>query len=390
MHGFVETFWVALRLGLTSFGGPSAHVGYFRKEYVERRGWLTDDRFAELVAVVQFLPGPSSSQLGATIGYARSRWAGAAGAWLGFTAPSAVAMAVFAAVASRADLAGAVWLHALTLVAVAIVADAVLSMARTLAGTVRTATVAVTVAVMVLLLPTSGVIQLGALAVAALAGLLIARGSHAPSGPAPTLLDVPRRAGAAALALFGVLFVAVISLRGLLDGHPVPALAAGMFRSGALVFGGGHVVLPLLQAETVPQLVTADEFLAGYGAAQAMPGPLFTFAPFLGQSAAGIPGAVVATLAIFLPGMLLTFGVMPFWAGLRTRPSVRAALVGVNASVVGLLAAALVDPIGTGSVRTWLDLAYAATLFALLRLVRARPIVVVAAALAASPLLLLA
>lgn len=389
MHGFAETFWVALRLGLTSFGGPSAHIGYFRKEYVERRGWLTDEQFAELVAVVQFLPGPSSSQLGATIGYSRARWSGAVGAWLGFTAPSAAAMAAFAAVASRVNLTGAVWLHALKLVAVAIVADAVLSMARTLANTARTASVAVAVAAVILLLPTSGLIQLGVLAVGSLAGLVIARGIGAPAGPSQALLDVSRRAGVSALTLFGVLFGAVVAARGLLSSHHVSALAAGMFRSGALVFGGGHVVLPLLQAEAVPRLVTPDEFLAGYGAAQAMPGPLFTFASFLGQSAAGIPGAVVATVAIFLPGMLLTFGVMPFWAGVRARPRVRAALVGVNAAVVGLLAAALVDPIGTGSVHGWLDLAYAVTLFLLLRVVGARPIVVVAVALAASPLLLL-
>jgi chromate transporter len=417
--GFLEVLGVALRLGLTSFGGPAAHLGYYRAEYVQRRRWLTDEELAELVAVAQFLPGPSSSQVGAAIGHGRAGWPGALGAWLGFTAPSALLMAGFAAVAARVDVTGTVWLQALKLVAVAVVADAVLSLATALTRTRLTVTLALAVAVTVLMLPPGAPVQLVALAAAGAVTLALraeppvrpatgassAPATRASSGPATDVTTgaeaaplpdkgsdgsarpVRRGAGAALLGAFAGLFALVVAVRPLLDPHPVAALAAAMYRSGSLVFGGGHVVLPLLQAETVPRLVPADDFLAGYGAAQAMPGPLFSFGTFLGQAAAGVPGALVATAAIFLPGMLLMFGVLPFWQALRGRPKVRAALVGVNAAVVGLLAAALVDPIGSSALHGLPDLLFAAALFALLRFAHWRPLLVVAAALAASPLL---
>jgi chromate transporter len=392
MPGSLEVFRVALRLGLTSFGGPSAHIGYFRTEYVQRRRWLTERGFAELVAIAQFLPGPSSSQLGVAVGFIRAGWAGAVAAWLGFTLPSAVAMAAFAGVSSRIDVTGALWLHALKLVAVAVVLDAVLAMARTLTRTPLTIGIAAVAGVVSLLLPTTGPTQLAVLTGAGLVAAMAARG-HLPArdDDAPRIA-ISRRVGVVLLTAFVVLS-AVVLIATVLPGraaagtHRLADLAAAMFRAGALVFGGGHVVLPLLQTETVPRLVAPDAFLAGYGAAQAVPGPLFTFAAFVGQSAAGVPGAVVATVMIFLPGMLLMFGVLPFWSSIRSRTAVRSALIGVNAAVVGLLASALVDPIATGSVHSAFDLAYTAILFALLRRGRRQPVVVVAVALVASPLL---
>jgi len=380
-----EVFTAALRLGLTSFGGPTAHLGYFRREYVERRGWLDDAAYAELVAIAQFLPGPSSSQVGAAVGAVRAGAAGALAAWLGFTLPSALLMALFAELATTRDVADALWLHALKLVAVAVVLDAVLGMARTLTRTALTAGLAVVVGVTVLLLPTSGAVQVTALILAGGVSALALRHGTQPAAASSLPLPVSRRNG---LALLGAVVMLAVMLPFAPSAGRLGELGAGLFRSGALVFGGGHVVLPLLRAETVPGLVAADTFLAGYGAAQAVPGPLFTFGAFLGEVAAGPGGAVVATVAIFAPGLLLFFGVLPFWQGIRSRPMVRATLIGVNAGVVGLLAAAWVDPIVATSVTSVLDAGYAAVLFALLRW-RLPPIAIVAVALVASPMLAL-
>jgi chromate transporter len=374
---------VALRLGVTSFGGPIAHLGYFRTEYVERRRWLSDAAFAELVALGQFLPGPSSSQVGMGVGYVRAGLPGAVAAWAGFTLPSAVIMAAFGALAAGGGVGDPVWLRALKLVAVAVVLDAVIGMARLLAATLVTAAIAVLTGVALLLLPVSGLVQIGCLASAALVGMLVFRAAPAvDAGELPQ--TVGRRAGWLALAAFTALLPALPLLTGL---GVLAQLASAMYRAGALVFGGGHVVLPLLQAETVPSLISQTEFLAGYGMAQALPGPLFTFATYVGQAAAGLPGAVVATIAVFLPGFLILLGVLPFWQQIRTDRRVQAALVGVNAAVVGLLGAALIEPIATSSVTSVVDAAFAAALFVALHFAKAPPWLVVVAAALASPLL---
>ncbi|MET0520441.1 MAG: chromate efflux transporter [Jiangellaceae bacterium] len=381
--GPLEVFTVALRLGLTSFGGPIAHLGYFRAEYVERRRWLTDSVFAELVALGQFLPGPASSQVGMAVGYTRAGWRGGLAAWVGFTLPSAVIMAAFGALAAGGDIGDAVWLRALKLVAVAVVLDAVIGMARRLAATWATAAIAVITGAALLVLPESGLAQVGCLILAALAGLLLFR-----SQPARVAVELPlhvgRRAGVVALSVF----VALLALLPIVAGLGVLAeLADAMYRSGALVFGGGHVVLPLLEAETVPGLIEETTFLAGYGVAQALPGPLFTFGTYVGQVAASLPGAVVATIAVFLPGSLILFGVLPFWQRLRSDGRAQAALTAVNAAVVGLLAAALIDPIMTSSVDSVLDALFAAGLFVALYFGKAPPWLVVIIAALASPVL---
>jgi chromate transporter len=341
--GAAAIFAVFLRLGLTSFGGPVAHVGFFHQAFVVRRQWLSEARFAELLALCQTLPGPASSQLGFALGLLRGGWAGAGAAFVGFTAPSALALAAFAGALGVWGGAGAGWLLGLKAAAAAAVALAAWGMARSLCPDRARQSVAVAAAVLAALAP--GVAgQIAALALGACAGLALRRGG--PAGGDGALLPVSRRAGAAALAGGAALALALPLLAGL---GPLWALADGMFRAGALVFGGGHVVLPLLQAEVVETgLVSAADFLAGYGAAQAAPGPLFTVAAYLGMAAAGAAGALVATLAIFAPGFALLIGVAPFWSAVRTRPAARHALAGVNAAVVGLLLAALYDPVFLG------------------------------------------
>jgi chromate transporter len=381
--GPLEVFTVALRLGLTSFGGPIAHLGYFRTEYVERRRWLSDAAFAELVALGQFLPGPSSSQVGMAVGYSRAAWRGALAGWAGFTLPSATIMAVFGALAASGDVGDASWLRALKLVAVAVVFDAVIGMAGRLTTTRATAAIAVVTGVVVFVLPTSGLVQVGCLILAAVAGLLLVRSDQTPDHT-ELPLHIGRSVGTVAMAAFAVLLAVLPLVAGL---GVLAQLADAMYRAGALVFGGGHVVLPLLDAQTVPDLVSQNEFLAGYGVAQALPGPLFTFGTYLGQVAAGVPGAVVATIAIFLPGSLILFGVLPYWQRIRSDRSAQAALVGVNAAVVGLLGVALVDPIITSSVDTAAEVAFAVALFVALHFAKVMPWLVVIAAVVASPLL---
>jgi chromate transporter len=349
-----QVFLVFLRLGLTSFGGPVAHLGYFRTEFVERRRWLGEAAYADLVALCQFLPGPASSQVGLALGLMRAGYAGALAAWAGFTLPSALALIALAlgiAQAGEAVPGGA--LHGLKVVAVAVVAQAVWGMARSLCPDAPRRALMVASAALLIAWPGT-VTQLLAIGVAAVIGLLwLQPAADAPHEP----LSVPigRRAGAAWLALFFAL-LAVLPL--LLAVFPSPALAVvdAFYRAGALVFGGGHVVLPLLQASVVPTgWVGSDTFLAGYGAAQAVPGPLFTFAAFLGASMHTAPtgwaGGLLALAAIFTPAFLLVAGALPFWDGLRARPGARAALMGVNAAVVGLLLAALWDPVITSGIR---------------------------------------
>jgi chromate transporter len=361
-----EVFRVSFLLGLTSFGGPAAHIGYFREEYVARRRWLNDRDYADLVALCQFLPGPSSSQVGMGVGLLRAGYAGALAAWIGFTLPSAAAMALFALMYQSIDISSAGWLHGLKLAAVAIIAHAVLGMGRTLAPDRPRAAVAIAAAAALLLWP-AAYMQLAVIAAAGLFGWArLQRSADAPparseAGP------VSRRAGIAALALFAVLLAGLPLLRQLAPSSTGIAIADSFYRVGALVFGGGHVILPLLEQEAVPAgWVNAGQFLAGYGAAQAVPGPLFTFAAYIGVLAKGWAGAAVALAAIFAPAFLLLAGAMPFWHALRTRPAAQGILAGVNAGVVGILLAALYHPVWTGTVQHPADFALALIVFAAL------------------------
>ncbi|HKS87902.1 MAG TPA: chromate efflux transporter [Stellaceae bacterium] len=384
-----EVFRVFLRLGLTSFGGPVAHLGYFRAECVERRKWLDEHAFADIVALCQFLPGPASSQTGMSIGIVRAGLPGALAAWLGFTMPSAIAMILFGYGVSRfGDLSGAAWLHGLKIVAVAVVANAVWGMARSLCPDRERATIAIGAAILMLAVPTAAG-QIGGIAAGALVGwgLLRHRASAAP--PAPLAIHLPRALSIGAAAAF---FVLLFGLPVLAAAFPAQALRlfSAFYRSGALVFGGGHVVLPLLQAAVVlPGWVSNDSFLAGYGAAQAVPGPLFTFSAYLGTVMGPAPngwiGGLLCLVAIFLPSPLFLVGALPFWDGLRGRPAVRAALLGINAAVVGLLLAALYRPVWTSAIFGPADFALAIAAFLLLTLWRTPPwLVVILGALGAS------
>ena len=361
------------KMGLTCFGGPVAHIGYFRDEFVLRRRWLDERQYADLVALCQFLPGPASSQVGFSLGLLRGGYVGGLAAWLGFTLPSAIALTLFAfAAGSLPGHAGIGLLHGLKLVAVAIVAQAVLGMARSLCPDRPRAAIATAALVFLLFIP-GNFSQFGAIAIGATAGLAFCRTGAEPA-PASLALPVARRTAIACLVAFFALLALAFG-----PARTAAPLFSAFYRSGALVFGGGHVVLPLLQDTVVrPGLVSDGAFLAGYGAAQAVPGPLFTFAAYLGTVAAGLGGAVVALLSIFLPGLLILMGTLPFWHGLRARPEARAAMAGVNAAVVGLLGAALYDPVWTSAVQSRADFAIAATGFILLIVWRAPPLLVVA------------
>lgn len=354
----VEVFLVALRLGLTSFGGPVAHLGYFRAEYVERRGWLTDAEYADAVALCQALPGPASSQTGIAIGTARAGYLGGVAAWLGFTLPSALAMGAFAILLSDSHLADAGWVHGLLIAAVAVVAQAVWGMTRTLTPDVERAMLAAAAGAAMLLAPEAWV-QVFVLAAAGAYGWLRWRHLDFPASTVVPIETRRRRLAPLWLALFVALLVGLVLGRAVAAEGSLVAMAEVSTRTGSLVFGGGHVVLPLLEEGFVPQWVTADEFLAGYGAAQAVPGPLFTFAAYLGAKGADVGGAVLALIAIFAPSFLLVWGVGPYWDSLRGQPAVRAALRGVNAGVVGLLAAALYSPVITSAVDSVRDAALA-------------------------------
>ena len=379
-----RVFLIFLRLGLTSFGGPVAHLGYFREEFVARRRWLTEDAFADLVALCQFLPGPASSQVGLALGLRQAGWGGALAAWLGFTLPSALVMALLGlGLVAGQGLVPAGVLHGLKVAAVAVVAQAVWGMARSLCRGPARLLLMVLACALALLWP--GVVgQVGAMLVAALAGLgLWGRAGAMPAPPSQGGLaaGVRPRTGALLLAAFAALLVLLpLAARAWPQGWLV--LADAFYRAGALVFGGGHVVLPLLQAEVVATgWVATDDFLAGYGLAQAVPGPLFTFAAFLGAAAGhgagGWLGAAVCLVAIFVPAFLLVAGALPFWERLRHNARARAALAGVNAAVVGLLLAALYHPVWTSAIHAPADLALALAAFAALVWARVPPWLVV-------------
>ena len=365
----VEVFLIFLRLGLTSFGGPVAHLGYFRDEFVGRLKWLEERAYADLVALCQFLPGPASSQVGIGVGLSRAGLPGALAAWLGFTMPSALALVAFGyGVVAFQDVVNSGILHGLKVVAVAVVAQAVWGMARNMCPDAKRATMAVIAAAAVLASPTP-LVQIGVIVAGGLVGLMILKAEtgtdHVPLG-----INVSRHVAVVSLLIF---FVGLIGLPILATAYPshTLALVESFYSSGSLVFGGGHVVLPLLQSEVVPPgWVSNDAFLAGYGAAQAVPGPLFTFAAYLGTVLTpgpnGLAGAMIALVAIFVPSFLLVVGALPFWDALRQIKAMQTALLGINAAVVGLLLAALYNPVWTSAVLVPADFGLAIGAFTLL------------------------
>jgi chromate transporter len=376
----LEVFLVFLKLGVTSFGGPIAHIGYFREEFVVRRRWLDEHAYADLVGLCQFLPGPASSQVGFSIGLMRAGYGGGLAAWTGFTLPSAIALVLFAyGAGTLSGPTGVGLLHGLKLVAVAIVAQAVWGMARTLCPDRERASIAV-VAALIILFSTSSVAQIAAILLGGIAGLWLCRAAPVTS-TGHIAVPVSRTVGIVALIAFFFLLVGLPILRSLGISQGIDLFDA-FYRSGALVFGGGHVVLPLLRdAFVTPGWVSDDVFLAGYGAAQAVPGPLFTFAAYLGAvvspSPHGVVGAALGLIGIFLPGMLILVGTLPFWETFRKRAAAQAMMRGVNAAVVGLLGAALYNPVWTSSVRTSGDFGIALVGFVLLAVWRAPPLLVV-------------
>jgi chromate transporter len=381
-----EVFVAFLKLGLTSFGGPIAHLGYFQRELISRRRWLDPAHYAQLVALCQFLPGPASSQLGFSLGLMRAGWWGALAAFTAFTLPSFLLLVGFAELLSALEHPyGRAGIHGLKLLAVAVVAEGVRSMAQRLTPDWPRRSLAVAAAG-VILLSGSAVVQLVVVGAGALLGLWVCRKVSAVGG---TTFDVPYgvRSGVALLTAFVVLLVIALTIQ---DRSPslVP-VAAAFYRAGALVFGGGHVVLPLLkEAVVAPGWISTDEFLAGYGAAQAVPGPMFSLAAFLGARLPGDSGgwwaATVSALAIFLPGFLLVAGVLPLWRRIAERPQAARVLAGVNATVVGLLGAALYDPVGTSAIADTYDALIALAAFLLLSLARVPVVAALALCVSAS------
>jgi chromate transporter len=379
-----EVFLAFLSLGVTSFGGPVAHLGYFRTEFVERRKWLDDAAYADLVALCQFLPGPASSQVGMGLGKLRAGYPGAVAAFIGFTLPSVVLLLAFAygATALAGPLAEGA-LHGLKIAALAVVAQAVWAMAKSLTPDWPRRAIALATAVLALLFP-SGMTQVALIAAAALIG------AARPAAPGP--LAPPRRVDLAWLGLFALLLVALPVLA--LGGDPTLTIAEKFYRTGSLVFGGGHVVLPLLEAELVtPGLIPRDLFLAGYGAAQAVPGPLFSFAAYTGALLSSPPnglwGATLALVMIYLPSFFLVFATLDWWQSLRQNARLRNGLTLANAAVVGLLLATLYDPVATSSITGWPDIAWAAAALLLLFRKVPPPAVVVLSALFGAGLTLL-
>lgn len=382
----LEVFTTFLKLGLTSFGGPIAHLGYFRRELVERRKWIGDSEFAQLLALCQFLPGPASSQLGFSLGLLRAGWAGAFAAFVAFTLPSAFLLFAFAALLPQlSGAAGDAAIHGLKLVALSVVAQGVLGMTRPLCPDAPRMTIA-TLAAVAILVSGPAWVQLLAVALGGVAGIAFCRGVQPVAGGGLHLRYGPAL-GWVLLAVFALLLVGLPLAAQGRDGLLV--VADAFYRAGALVFGGGHVVLPLLEEAVVaPGWISQDEFLAGYGAAQAVPGPMFTLSAYLGArlpgGEGGLIGASVALGAIFLPGFLLVAGVLPLWRAIAGRPTAARAIAGVNAAVVGLLGAALYDPVWTSAVRGPMDVAIALVGFMLLVAWRASPLIVVAWCVVAS------
>jgi chromate transporter len=360
---------VSTRLGLTSFGGPIAHLGYFHEEYVKNRKWIDEQSYADLVALCQFLPGPASSQVSIAIGILRARFLGAIAAWIGFTLPSALALIAFGlGIRAFAGASDAGWLHGLKVVAVAVVAQAVWGMARSLCPDRERATIAIVASIFTVTWP-SAIGQLSSIVIAGLVGAVIFPGSTS-SSHYQTRFPIGKKAGISAWVIFFTLLVGLPFYRQISPSHALEVFDS-FFRVGSLVFGGGHVVLPLLQTEVVgPGWITNEQFVAGYGATQAVPGPLFTFSAYLGAVMShepnGLTGAMLALVAIFLPSFLLVIGALPFWDLLRSVPIFQSALKGINAAVVGLLLAALYNPVWTSAIDSPADFALGLVAFGLL------------------------
>ncbi|WP_053361734.1 chromate transporter [Bacillus sp. FJAT-27251] len=372
----LEILIVSTRLGLTSFGGPVAHLGYFHNEYVQRRKWLDEKTYADLVALCQFLPGPASSQVGIGIGVMRAGVIGGIVSFIGFTLPSVLALIIFALILQGLDVGDAGWIHGLKIVAVAVVAHAILGMAQKLTPDLNRKALAL-FALIVTLLWQTAFTQVGVILVSAFIGYLVYK-QHSESEEAHLQFPVSRRLGAICLSLFFGLLILLPFMREVTSLNWI-AMFDSFYRSGSLVFGGGHVVLPLLEREFVPTGWLSEEaFLAGYGAAQAVPGPLFTFAAYLGAVINGWQGGLLATIGIFLPAFLLVLGTLPFWDALRKNPKVKGALMGVNAAVVGILISAFYHPIWTSTILAPIDFAFAAVLFSMLVYWKLPPWVIVA------------
>ena len=385
-----EVLLAFLKLGLTSFGGPLAHLGYFRTEFVERRRWVDDKSYGDLVALCQFLPGPASSQVGMALGLRRAGWAGALAAWAGFTLPSAIALILFAyGVAEWSGLATSGAMHGLKVAAVAVVAQAVWGMAKSLCPDGLRAGIAIAAALVVLAVPTAAG-QIGAIVLGGVVGRWALQLGHLPPATHQDY-GVGRRTAALLLAIFVVLLVALPILAATQSSPWLSAIAV-FYKAGALVFGGGHVVLPLLQAGVVPPgWVSNDAFLAGYGAAQAVPGPLFTFAAYLGAAMptplGGWTGGLALLVVVFVPAFLLVAGALPFWEAMRRRTGVQRAMGGIHAAVVGVLGAALYDPVWMSAIHSRADFGLALAAFGLLVQGRISPLIVVALAAATGWLL---
>jgi chromate transporter len=379
----LEIFFVSTKLGFTSFGGPIAHLGYFHEEYVKKRKWLDEKSYADLVALCQFLPGPASSQVGIGIGVIRSGALGGIVSFIGFTFPSVVALILFALLLHQFDLAHAGWIHGLKIVAAAVVAQAIISMAQKLTPDLNRKAIALFALVGTLLWQTAFT-QVGVIVISAIIGFFLYK-HQSENVDSKVQFPISRRFAIFCLALFFGLLIFLPILRQMTSSSWI-AMVDSFYRSGSLVFGGGHVVLPLLEREFVPTgWVSKETFLAGYGAAQAVPGPLFTFAAYLGAVMHGWLGGIVATAAIFLPAILLIFGTLPFWNSLRHNPKIHGALMGVNAAVVGILISAFYNPIWTSSILSPVDFALAAILFSMLVFWKLPPwIVVLAGALGGS------
>ncbi|MCM3110737.1 chromate transporter [Lederbergia lenta] len=372
-----EILMVSTRLGLTSFGGPVAHLGYFHEEYIRRRKWMDEKSYADLVALCQFLPGPASSQVGIGIGVMRGGVLGGILAFIGFTLPSVIALIIFASLLHTFDIENAGWIHGLKLVAVAIVAHAILGMAKNLTPDLTRKTIAL-FAIVVTLLWQTAFSQVAIILLSGLIGYLIYKQPTIEKDLSSDMhFPISRRVAGVCLLLFFGLLILLPILRETVASNWI-ALFDSFYRSGSLVFGGGHVVLPLLEREFIPTgWLSEEQFLAGYGATQAVPGPLFTFAAYIGTVINGWQGGLVATIAVFLPAILLIFGTLPFWDSLRRNPKIKAALMGVNASVVGILISAFYNPIWTSSILEPIDFAFAAILFSMLAFWKLPPWIIV-------------
>jgi chromate transporter len=363
-RALLEIFLVSTRLGLASFGGPVAHLGYFHNEYIRRRKWMDEKSYADLVALCQFLPGPASSQVGIGIGVMRAGVLGGIVSFIGFTLPSVIALIAFALILQGLDVTDAGWIHGLKIVAVAVVAHAILGMAQKLTPDLKRKTLALLALVATLIWQTAFT-QVGVILIAAFFGFLLYR-QHTDTEDSEIQVPISKRFATICLVLFFGLLILLPLLREVTTLNWI-AMFDSFYRSGSLVFGGGHVVLPLLEREFVPTGWLSEEaFLAGYGAAQAVPGPLFTFAAYLGAVMNGWQGGVLATIAIFLPAFLLIYGTLPFWDSLRRNPKIKGALMGVNAAVIGILISAFYHPIFTSSILAPIDFAFAAILFSML------------------------